>query len=343
MAKDRESSKPSHAHPEKEEKQKKKKKRSEGDGVHKSSSSSTEKKDKKAKRAALAEKALNEIQTAPTTTKAADDDDEDEEGEEGEEEGEVVVVVAEEVEMKDVKPVSRPVGALVPFANPLADDKVAKKVFKSVKKGLWTILLFPITCPAHMIVRVTLDSIDFVWCWAHRGISSHNVTYFPFPPLSGVLFRHLSIQERHRANDFQFQHPAAAHRTLKRGVKEVVKALRKSSATTTPSSSPPLGVVILAADISPMDVISHLPVLCEDHGVPYIYVTSRAELGMAGQTKRPTSVVMVVGVAAAPKKKGGKDGKEAEAKTEGESTEEWDEVFRGLVKTVEREGRHVKV
>ena len=87
-----------------------------------------------------------------------------------------------------------------------------------------------------------------------------------------------------------------------------------------------------------MDVISHIPVLCEDHNIPYIYVTSRAELGMAGQTKRPTSVVMVVGAVG---KKKGKDGKE----TEGEPGEsgEWDEVFKGLVKTVEREGRHVKV
>jgi hypothetical protein len=30
---------------------------------------------------------------------------------------------------------SRPVGALVPFANPLVEDKVAKKVLKTVKKG----------------------------------------------------------------------------------------------------------------------------------------------------------------------------------------------------------------
>jgi H/ACA ribonucleoprotein complex subunit 2 len=123
---------------------------------------------------------------------------------------------------------------------------------------------------------------------------------------------------------------AAAQRTLKRGVKEVVKALRKATAPTTASSSP-IGVVILAADISPMDVISHIPVLCEDHNIPYIYVTSRAELGMAGQTKRPTSVVMVVGAAGRKKADG-----------EGDSGE-WDEVFKGLVKTVEREGRHVKV
>ena len=64
---------------------------------------------------------------------------------------------------------------------------------------------------------------------------------------------------------------------------------------------------------------------------------------MAGQTKRPTSVVMVVG-AAGPGGAAAGGKKKAGASAEGDSTtEEWDEVFRGLVKTVEREGRHVKV
>jgi H/ACA ribonucleoprotein complex subunit 2 len=81
-----------------------------------------------------------------------------------------------------------------------------------------------------------------------------------------------------------------------------------------------------------MDVISHIPVLCEDHSIPYIYVTSRAELGMAGQTKRPTSVVMVMAASGRKKKEG-----------EDDDNADWDEVFKGLVKTVEREGRHVKI
>lgn len=34
----------------------------------------------------------------------------------------------------------RPVGSLVPFANPLADEKVTKKVLKSVKKGMFSFL-----------------------------------------------------------------------------------------------------------------------------------------------------------------------------------------------------------
>ncbi len=56
---------------------------------------------------------------------------------------------------------------------------------------------------------------------------------------------------------------------------------------------------------------------------------------MAGQTKRPTSVVMVTGSV------GGKAKKEGEKEKEGEG--EWKETFAGLVKVIEREGRHVKI
>ena len=70
---------------------------------------------------------------------------------------------------------------------------------------------------------------------------------------------------------------------VKRGVKETVKAVRKGAT----------GLVIIAADISPIDVLSHLPILCEDKGIPYIYVKSRAEVGEACKTKRPTSCVFI--------------------------------------------------
>ena len=40
-------------------------------------------------------------------------------------------------------------------------------------------------------------------------------------------------------------------------------------------------------------MLSHLPILCEDKNVPYIYVKSRAEIGEACKTKRPTSCVLV--------------------------------------------------
>ena len=52
-------------------------------------------------------------------------------------------------------------------------------------------------------------------------------------------------------------------------------------------------MVIIAGDISPEDVISHIPVLCEDYSVPYIFTPSKLALGLASLTKRPTSVVFV--------------------------------------------------
>lgn len=77
---------------------------------------------------------------------------------------------------------------------------------------------------------------------------------------------------------------ASKAKNVKRGVKEVVKALRKGEK----------GLVVIAGDISPADVISHIPVLCEDHSVPYIFIPSKQDLGAAGATKRPTSVVFIV-------------------------------------------------
>ena len=111
-----------------------------------------------------------------------------------------------------------------------------------------------------------------------------------------------------------------------------MKALRKSPVSTSASAFP-IGVVVLAADISPMDVISHIPVLCEDHGIPYIYVTSRAELGAAGSTKRPTSVVMI------GQEKGKVVKKEGDKEGEGD---DWEEVYKDLVKIVMRASKDVR-
>lgn len=96
--------------------EKKEKKRSETDGVHKS------KKDKK-------KSVLSNAVEKELTDKVL-------EGLEKADAKEVVVngdVEATPAEQKEVK--SRPVGALVPFANPLVEDKTAKKVLKTVKKG----------------------------------------------------------------------------------------------------------------------------------------------------------------------------------------------------------------
>ncbi|KAK4489384.1 hypothetical protein RD792_005193 [Penstemon davidsonii] len=76
---------------------------------------------------------------------------------------------------------------------------------------------------------------------------------------------------------------AAEHKCLKRGVKEVVKSIRRGNK----------GVCVIAGNISPIDVITHVPVLCEEANIPYIYVSSKEDLANAGATKRPTCCVLV--------------------------------------------------
>jgi len=76
---------------------------------------------------------------------------------------------------------------------------------------------------------------------------------------------------------------ASKSKSSRRGVKEVAKALRKGEK----------GFVVIAGDVSPIDVISHIPVACEDNKVPYAYVPSKFDLGAASQSRRPTSIVLV--------------------------------------------------
>ena len=105
----------------KEKKSQKKEKRAEKDGVHKSKKDKKENKDKKDKTV------LTDAVDKELTTKVL----------EGiEKEPEPVAATNGDVEMVQAKTESRPVGGVVPFANPLVEDKSAKKVLKSVKKGM---------------------------------------------------------------------------------------------------------------------------------------------------------------------------------------------------------------
>ena len=76
---------------------------------------------------------------------------------------------------------------------------------------------------------------------------------------------------------------AASAKIIRRGVKEVIKGIRKGEK----------GLCILAGDIYPLDVISHLPLLLEENSIPYLFVPSKQDLGASASTKRPTSVVLV--------------------------------------------------
>ncbi|KAK2872857.1 hypothetical protein QQF64_017482 [Cirrhinus molitorella] len=76
---------------------------------------------------------------------------------------------------------------------------------------------------------------------------------------------------------------AAKVKQIRRGVKEVQKFLNKGER----------GIVVFAGDTLPIDVYCHLPVMCEDGNLPYVYVPSKVDLGLSAGTKRPTCVIMI--------------------------------------------------
>ncbi|MER3602087.1 MAG: 50S ribosomal protein L7ae [Nitrososphaerota archaeon] len=71
---------------------------------------------------------------------------------------------------------------------------------------------------------------------------------------------------------------------VKRGTNEVTKAVERGVAK----------LVLIAEDVDPPEVVAHLPMLCEEKAVPYLYVPSRAELGKASGLEVPAASVAIL-------------------------------------------------
>ena len=54
------------------------------------------------------------------------------------------------------------------------------------------------------------------------------------------------------------------------------------------------GIVILAGDISPIELVAHIPIMCENNGVAYIYVKTKDDLAKASLSKRATTIFMLM-------------------------------------------------
>ena len=58
---------------------------------------------------------------------------------------------------------------------------------------------------------------------------------------------------------------ANSYRQLKRGANEATKSLNRNLSE----------LIVLAADAEPLEIVLHLPLLCEDKNVPYVFVKSK--------------------------------------------------------------------
>ena len=77
---------------------------------------------------------------------------------------------------------------------------------------------------------------------------------------------------------------AKATGKLKKGTNEVTKAIEKGEAK----------LVATAKDVNPPEITMHIPLLCEEKGIPHAQVPSKEELGAAAGIEKPTAAVAIV-------------------------------------------------
>jgi large subunit ribosomal protein L7Ae len=76
---------------------------------------------------------------------------------------------------------------------------------------------------------------------------------------------------------------AKATGKIRIGVNESTKAIERGLAK----------LIVIATDVSPEEVVMHLPVLCDEKRVPCSFVPSKEELGRSAGIQVPTSSIAV--------------------------------------------------
>merc|ERR1711903_437522 len=77
---------------------------------------------------------------------------------------------------------------------------------------------------------------------------------------------------------------AANYKQLRKGANEATKTLNRGTAE----------IIVLTADAEPLEILLHLPLLCEDKNVPYVFVKSKTALGRACGVSRPVIACSIV-------------------------------------------------
>ncbi|MEE9564442.1 MAG: 50S ribosomal protein L7Ae [Candidatus Hydrothermarchaeaceae archaeon] len=71
---------------------------------------------------------------------------------------------------------------------------------------------------------------------------------------------------------------------ISKGTNEVTKQIERGQTK----------LVLIAENVDPEETVAHLPVLCEEKKIPYVYVPDKLELGKASGLEVPTASSCIV-------------------------------------------------
>jgi len=73
---------------------------------------------------------------------------------------------------------------------------------------------------------------------------------------------------------------------IRKGMNEVTKSIERNSAK----------LVVMAEDVSPPEILFHVPLLCEEKSVPYGYLSTKKELGNVVRINIGSSAIAIENV-----------------------------------------------
>ena len=71
---------------------------------------------------------------------------------------------------------------------------------------------------------------------------------------------------------------------IRKGTNESTKAIEKGEAK----------LLAIAGDVEPEEIVMHLPPLCDERKIPYVYVPSKSELGRAAGLDVSSAAISIV-------------------------------------------------
>jgi len=71
---------------------------------------------------------------------------------------------------------------------------------------------------------------------------------------------------------------------IKKGMNESTKSIERGKAK----------LVVIASDISPAEIVMHLPPIAQEKKIPYVFVSTKAELGKSADIHTPCSALTIL-------------------------------------------------
>ena len=71
---------------------------------------------------------------------------------------------------------------------------------------------------------------------------------------------------------------------IKAGLNEVTKAIERNNAK----------LVVIAEDVSPIELVMHLPILCKEKNIACSYIETKKELGEKAGLRMATSAIAII-------------------------------------------------